>query len=242
MRTSPAAFLLIAISLAGCTPPPPSRGILLFAGSGTSPDDVAAIQSILEDNHLDYSTASSWQLNRMTQAQIRAHRLLIIPGGNFVTIGNNLSAGAVANIRNSVSGGLNYLGICAGAFFAGNSPYNGLNLTSGVRFGFYAAENQGIRKAPVAISWSAGPTLDQYWEDGPQLTGWGAVVARYPDRTPAVVEGQFGGGTVILAGIHPEAPERWQRGMLFHTPPHVNRSYAATLIRAALNQTPLPHD
>jgi glutamine amidotransferase-like uncharacterized protein len=33
-----------------------------------------------------------------------------------------------------VQNGLNYLGVCAGAFFAGNSPTNGLNLTSGVKF------------------------------------------------------------------------------------------------------------
>jgi hypothetical protein len=68
---------------------------------------------------------------------------------------------------------------------AGNSGYyNGLNLTSGVRFGFYSAEERGIRKAAVAIAVAGGPTLDQYWEDGPQFTGWGAVVGKYPDGTP----------------------------------------------------------
>jgi hypothetical protein len=51
-----------------------------------------------------------------------------------------------------VGGGLNYLAICAGAFFAGASPYSGLDLTSGVRFGFYSLEARGIRKAPVEIA------------------------------------------------------------------------------------------
>jgi glutamine amidotransferase-like uncharacterized protein len=235
-------ILLIAIPLGSCTSRVVSHNILLFAGTGTSQNDVDAVETILDDNHLDYSTVTSSQLNRMTDFQVRAHRLLIVPGGNFVDIGNNLTAPAAANVRNSVHAGLNYLGICAGAFFAGNSPYNGLNLTSGVRFRFYAAEDRGIRKAPVAIAWSGGSTLDQYWEDGPQLAGWGAVVARYPDGTPAVVQGKFGTGTVILTGVHPEAPERWQRGMPFRTPARMNHSYAATLIRAALNQTPLPHD
>jgi sulfopyruvate decarboxylase TPP-binding subunit len=37
-------------------------------------------------------------------------------------------------------------GICARAFLAGKSTYyNGFNLTSGVRFGFYAAENHDLR-------------------------------------------------------------------------------------------------
>jgi glutamine amidotransferase-like uncharacterized protein len=235
-------LILIALPLACCAPHVANPDILLFAGTGTSRNDVAAVETILKDDHLGYTTVTSPHLNQMTAAQIRAHRLLIVPGGNFVDIGNNLAAPAVANIRSSVRAGLNYLGICAGAFFAGDSPYNGLNLTSGVRFHFYAAEERGIRKAPVAIAWSSGPTLDQYWEDGPQLTGWGAVVARYPDRTPAIVQGQFGNGTVILTGIHPEAPERWQRGMPFRTPARMNHSYAARLIRAALNRTPLPHD
>jgi glutamine amidotransferase-like uncharacterized protein len=214
--------------------------ILLFNGAGTSPGDVAAVESILRDNRLRYSTVDSRQLNRMGEPEIRGHRLLIVPGGNFVRIGNSLTAGAAANIRGAVHNGLNYLGICAGAFFAGNSPDNGLNLTSGVRFGFYSAENRGIRKAAVAISGPGTPTLDQYWEDGPQLTGWGAVVGKYPDATPAIVQGAFGSGWVVLSGVHPEAPEGWRRGMTFDTPPGADHAYAATLIQSALNRTPLP--
>jgi glutamine amidotransferase-like uncharacterized protein len=136
---------------------------------------------------------------------------------------------------------LNYLGICAGAFFAGNSPYNGLNLTSGVRFPFYGIEDRGVRKAAVTITFAESNPLDQYWEDGPQLTNWGAVVARYPDGTPAVVQGTSGEGWVILSGVHPEAPESWHHGLTFVTPASEDHAYAATLIDAALNRTSLPH-
>ena len=38
------------------------------------------------------------------------------------------------------------------------------------------------------------PTLEQYWEDGPEFTGWGEVVGKYPDGTPAIVEGFSSGG------------------------------------------------
>jgi hypothetical protein len=217
--------------------------ILLFRGTGTSPDDVAAIETVLNSNHLNYSPANSSQLNQMSESQIRGYRLLIVPGGNFIDIGNHLSSSTTANIRNAVQNGLNYLGICAGAFLAGNSSgyYNGLNLTSGVKFGFYSAENQGIRKAAVAIAGPGAPTLDQYWEDGPQLSGWGAVVGKYPDGTPAIVEGTFGAGWVILTGVHPEAPASWRRGMAFTTPASVDNAYAATLIGAALNRESLSH-
>jgi hypothetical protein len=148
----------------------------------------------LKRNHFEYATADSRQLNATSEARLRSYRLLIVPGGDFEKIGNGLTAQASANIRSAVRGGLNYLGICAGAFFAGDSPYNGLNIT-GVRFGFYALEGQGIRKAAVPIAVAGSSTVDHYWEDGPQLAGWGEVVARYPDGTPAVVQGAAGAGS-----------------------------------------------
>jgi glutamine amidotransferase-like uncharacterized protein len=110
--------------------------ILLFKGKGTSPPDVAAVETILNGNHLSYSTVSSSHLNAMGESQIRGYRLLIVPGGNFIDIGKGLTSSTTSNIRKAVQSGLNYLGICAGGFFAGNSGYNGLNLTSGVRFAF----------------------------------------------------------------------------------------------------------
>ena len=216
--------------------------ILLFSGTGTSPNDVAAVETILNGNHLNYSTVNSSQLNQMSESQIREYRLLIFPGGNFIDIGNSLTSSTTANIRNAVQNGLNYLGVCAGGFLAGNSGYyNGLNLTSGVRFSFYSAGNQGVRKAAVAIAGPGAPALDQYWEDGPQFTGWGAVVGKYPDGTPAIVEGTFGSGWVILTGVHPEAPAGWRRGMSFTTPASVDNAYAGTLIQAALNRSALAH-
>jgi glutamine amidotransferase-like uncharacterized protein len=217
--------------------------ILLFTGTGTSPGDVEAIETILASNHLDFSTVSSSELNGMDEKDLRRYLLLIIPGGDFVDIGDNLTIATTANVREAVRNGLNYLGVCAGAFLAGNfpSPYKSLNLTSGVKFGFYADENRGIRKSAVAITVAEGPTLEQYWEDGPQLAGWGSVVGKYPDGTPAIIEGTYGNGWVILTGVHAEAPESWRRGMTFNTSATEDNTYAGTLILAALNRTSLSH-
>lgn len=219
-----------------------SAPILLFTGTGTSRGDVAALETILDANHLSYATVSSAELNAMAEDGIRRYRLLIVPGGNFVEMGDSLTPGTTANIRSGVQNGLNYLGICAGAFLAGSFPqrYKSFNLTSGVQFGFYAA-GRDVRKTAVAITIAGGPMLDQYWEDGPQLTGWGAVVAKYPDGTPAVVQGSFGNGSVILTGVHPEAAESWRRGMTFRTASSTDHAFAATLIHAALNRTSLSH-
>jgi glutamine amidotransferase-like uncharacterized protein len=200
-------FIFIEVALTGCGSHHNGGDILLFTGTGTSRGDVKALEAILDDNQLGYPTANSSELNGMSEAQLGGYRLLIVPGGNFVDMGNRLSSASSANIRNAVYNGLNYLGICAGAFMAGDPPYNGLNLTSGVRFHFYSAENQGIRKTAVPIMAVGVSTLDQYWEDGPELTGWGAAIAKYPDGTPAVAEANVGNGWVVLSGIHPEAPE-----------------------------------
>lgn len=251
-RSALTIFALLSFFLAGCEKISSSQDaqdseasntplILLFDGKGTSLSDVAAIQNILRKHSLDYATVDSQHLNELSVAQMRRYRLLIVPGGNFEEIGNNLSTVTTANVRAAVKNGLNYFGICAGAFFAGNSPYNGLNITEGVRFGFYSLERENIRKAAVAISIAGSSTLDHYWEDGPQLTGWGNVVAKYPDGTPAIAEGSVEDGWVILSGVHPEAPESWRRGMAFSTSTSVDSEYAALLIDAALNRKQLPH-
>jgi glutamine amidotransferase-like uncharacterized protein len=219
-----------------------AKQVLLFNGTGTIANDVAAVETILNDLKLSYATANSSQLNAMTQAQLEAYQLLIVPGGNSITIGDNLKSSTTTNVHNAVvSGGLHYLGICAGGFFGGYSIYNGLNLTSGVWFNFYADYYQGINKAAVEISYPSSGKLDQYWQDGPQFTGWGSIVGKFPDGTPAIVEGKSGAGWVILSGVHPEAPASWRGGMSFTTSAAVDNTYAGTLIEAALHGSSLPH-
>jgi glutamine amidotransferase-like uncharacterized protein len=226
----------VPLNQAGAAP------VLLFNGTGTTPSDVAAVETILNADKLNYSTANSSQLNAMTQNQLQAFQLLIVPGGNSITIGNNLRPSTTANIHDAVtSGGLNYLGICAGGFFGGASIYNGLNLTSGVWFDFYKDESKGIHKAAVEISNPNGGSLDQYWQDGPQFPGWGSIVGEYPNGSPAIVEGRSGQGWVILVGVHPEAPASWRYGMNFTTSVAVDNAYATTLVNAALKGTSLPH-
>lgn len=231
------------LALTACTPSESNHTppILLFNGTGTSPNDVKAVEAILKEKRLKYATMNSRQLNRVSESQLLAYHLMIIPGGNYISMGNSLTPTTATNIHNAVQGGLNYLGICAGGFLAGNAACNNLNLTSGVRFGFYAEVNRGVHKTAVAIANVGTPALEHYWEDGPQFTGWGEVVGKYPDGTPAIVEGTVGKGWVILCGVHPEAPENWRRGMNFTMPSSVANDYAGTLIDAALHGTRLPH-
>jgi hypothetical protein len=249
------ASLLVPVVFTGCgssrssqalasLPPaiPAAVPVLLFSGTGTTPSDVTAIEGVLATLKVKYATADSSLLNAMSQPQLGGYKLIIVPGGNSITIGENLTAQTASSIQGAVeSYGVHYLGICAGAFFGGSSIYNGVDLTSGVSFDFYADEFKGIHVEPVELSFPNSAPLDVYWQDGPQLSGWGAAVAKFPDGTPAIVEGQSGAGFVILTGIHLEAPENWRASMTFTTPLSVDLAYAGTVIQAALNGSQLPH-
>jgi glutamine amidotransferase-like uncharacterized protein len=229
--------------MAAALPPaiPAAEPVLLFNGTGTS-SDVAAVEAVLGTLGVGYLTADSAQLNAMSEAQLGGYKLIIVPGGNSIEIGENLTADAVANLRGAVQQyGVHYLGICAGAFFGGYSIYNGVNLTSGASFDFYADEFKGIHREPVEISFTSSGPLDVYWQDGPQLSGWGEVVAKFPDGTPAITEGQSGNGFVIFTGVHPEAPASWLGAMVLKTPISVDQAYAGAVITAALDGAPLPH-
>ena len=216
--------------------------VLIFNGTGTIANDVTAIESVVSSLGLTYKTASSGQLDGMSEAELAAYKLMIVPGGNSITIGENLSATASSNVHNAVAKGLNYLGICAGGFFGGFSAYyNGLNLTSGVWFSVYPNSGRGTGKTAVEISFPNRPELDIYWQDGPELSGWGEVIGKYPNGTPALVEGYMGDGFVILSGVHAEAPASWRDGMTFSTPVDTDLAFASSLVTATMKREPLPH-
>jgi hypothetical protein len=217
-----------------------STTVLLYAGAGTTSGDVSAVKSLLGSLGLSYTAISASQLNAMSVNQLMSHKLFLMPGGNAVAIGQYLTKTATSNVRQAISNGMHYLGLCAGGFFAGKSTYNRLQMT-GVIYKFYSAYYKGISKAAVLITLPGGTKYDVYWQNGPQLSGWGYVVAKYPDGTAAITEGKYGSGFAILTGLHPEAPASWRYGMSFSTPLSVDLAYAGTLVKAALAGTYLPH-
>jgi hypothetical protein len=237
--SNPAASKAPTASMLAQTPSVPP--ILLFNGTGTLSADVSAWETILKNLKLSYATANSSEMNSMTETKLKTYKLLIVPGGNSATIGKYLTGTATANIHNAVQTGLHYLGICAGGFFGGYSIYNGLNLTSGVWFNVYHNGGKGIGLTAVEITDPNNTKRDQLWKDGPEFTGWGYIVGKYPDSTPAVVEGKSGSGWVILCGFHPEAPASWRNKLKFKTSVAVDNAYAGTLVTNALNGTSLPH-
>jgi glutamine amidotransferase-like uncharacterized protein len=227
-----------------------SSGILLFNGTGTSAD-VGALESVITNNlKLNYDTANSAQLDAMTQADLAKYKLLIIAGGNSITIGNNFSTSTMANIKAAVrENGLHYLGVCAGAFlasYAGSSGYNDIDLLDGIWFDMFTDDPCDPAAELLSRPGTQG-SIDVYWQDGPQLTTqggtWGTIVARYPNGQPAIIQGLAGNGWTLLQGVHPEAPASWRSDTFntFSTSLSTDLAYSATLISAALNGTVLRH-
>jgi glutamine amidotransferase-like uncharacterized protein len=215
--------------------------VLIYNGTGTSSSDVAAVESIVSSLHLGYHTANSSALDKMSVSQLLSYRLFLMPGGNAITISAYLTKTATANVRSAVSSGLNYLGICAGGFFSGSSAYhNFTNLTAGVWFNVYNT-GKGTGKEAISITFPGGVKRDIYWQDGPNLNGWGKVVAKYPNGVTAMSEGYYGKGFVLLSAVHPEAPASWRYGMTFYTSLDNDLAYARTLVTSALNRTMLAH-
>jgi len=243
MRAATSTTTATSMTVTSTTTTSTRSTVLIFNGTGTSSTAVTAIENVVHSLGLAYQTVNSSQLDAISQAKLATYQLFIVPGGNSITIGNNLTSKATTTVRSAISqNGLNYLGMCAGGFFGGFSSYHKvLNLTSGVWFKFFADYYKGIHKESVMISFPSRSKLDIYWQDGPALSGWGKVVGKYPNGTPAITEGYWGKGFVVLSGVHPEAPASWRYGMSFSTPVDVDLAYAGTLVRAALNRTMLPH-
>jgi hypothetical protein len=83
--------LLTLAALWGCVPVKIAQTVLLFAGSATSANDVRAIRPILDTSRIRYSTANSFQLKWMSDAQLAKYKLLIVPGGTFVRMSSHLT-------------------------------------------------------------------------------------------------------------------------------------------------------
>lgn len=240
-RTIYFIYFIITILFVNCKTTIKEAPILLFNGAGTSHNDVEAIEDILSSAHMNFILVNSFQLNGLDTSQLMKYKLIIVPGGNFIEIGKNLTKETANNIQKVVHQGVNYLGICAGAFLAGNTGNNSFNITGDVQFKFFSAEDKGIRKTAVAIASADGSRIDNYWEDGPQLSVWGEVVSKYPDGTAATVQGSYGLGWIILTGFHPEAPESWRKEYYFSTPVEDSHKYAAILIKSAIEKKAMPH-
>lgn len=151
-----------------------------------------------------------------------------IPGGAGTPYRRKLEVLGNEKIREYVSGGGIYYGICAGAYYACRQTIFeadipelkiisecGLNLVEGKAIGtLYKelgilpyAKNAGS-SAAVELIWNDGKTYHSHYHGGPYFDVDSQedydVLARYnlPNTPPAIISKNFGKGKVILSGVH----------------------------------------
>src|SRR5262249_51816247 len=84
VRRAIAAMMLVSCLAGGCDGSRSGTAdVLLFAGTGTSPNDVRAIEALLAARGIRYSQAGSTEIDAMSADDPRAHCLLIAPGRKF---------------------------------------------------------------------------------------------------------------------------------------------------------------
>lgn len=151
---------------------------------------------------------------RITPAVLSGAALYVQPGGGQDIPGAAASIGkaSIEAVRRYVSNGGRYLGICMGAYLAGDP---GFGLVAGEidsEVDRPRSTLHGIADTVTPVVWR-GKKRWIYFQDGAMLPAapGAAVLAIYPNRDIAAATYRYGKGRVGLVGPHPEADESWYR-------------------------------
>lgn len=173
----------------------------------------------------------------LTAAALAEAQMYVQPGGGADLEGTwrHLS-GSAEVIRDWVSAGGSYLGLCFGAYLAGRNP--GFDLLPGDTNGYVGTPGATVsddRDTVVAVDWQGRPR-HMYFQDGPAFVlddgADATVLATYPNGTAAVVVAPYGKGRVGVSGPHPEADESWYAEKELNNPDGVRFDLAYELIEA----------
>jgi glutamine amidotransferase-like uncharacterized protein len=194
--------------------------VLIFNGDGVTEESVEGIEDTLNDTnnqnlspyyHFNYST--SYVINSKT---LSSFDVLIMPGGDASTY---ISSEAIDSgaIKQFVSGGKGYLGICAGAYVASNRVdgyYSGWGIASDVN-----SKNENYEgMLPISLT-SYGTTVlnesslqNLHMENGPVMYTDDSqiIMAKFADNQTgyqnyaAILGETYGNGRILLSSPHPE--------------------------------------
>jgi glutamine amidotransferase-like uncharacterized protein len=209
--------------------------VILYADQGVDGESLNHLTFNLEEM-LGSSGYSLQKMNAKTlieQPWEKQAALLILPGGRDIFYHSLLNGRGTDKIRSFVEKGGNYLGICAGAYFACKTiefekggllevcASRSLHFFPGTAVGpayglnqFSYESRQGAEAAKV--SWK-NEDCHVYFNGGctfvaeKQISGV-AIASRYldlEDHPPAMIEIQFGKGLAFLSGVHFEYSTRF---------------------------------
>jgi len=254
-----ALALLFMTFLTGCglRPPPPSSAVpaqnpgsertevLIYGGISAWVQEINSIKSILSSHNITYVEYNDDQMNELTVENLKKFSLVVFAGGDSDLISDNLDPDTKVRLRNAVrEDGLNYLGLCAGAWLV-MEPNERDDL-----YGFQFIEGPWLHRPSLhdgkttfkltVARFPGGVTRRLLWFGGPITPEIpGGVVARYEDGTPAVTQMKVGKGFVVISGLHPTANKEILESLGLFVREAIAPDLAWTMIEAAIYGKPM---
>ena len=227
MRASAFVFL-ISLILASCWvvgSPERRADVAIYDDDGAFDPSVTALSCMFRWMGLAVVLVDAEDIN---QRGLNGLDLVCVPGGDMYEYSQSLGQAGIDRIREFVSNGGGYIGVCGGAYFAGERvywrgnplPMASLSLFEGESRGPYdeIVPYPGYGMAQILLGYGH-PILEgegrstqilYYW--GPALLpddeGTVDVLGRYATiQEPAMIALEYGQGRVFLVGTHPEIEE-----------------------------------
>jgi glutamine amidotransferase-like uncharacterized protein len=226
--------------------------VAIYSDRGVWPPSVTAAERMFLWMGYDVTRVSAPQVRHGALAEVR---LLCVPGGNMFDYAEDLTAEGAEKIRTFVERGGGYVGICGGAYLAGERVYwhgNRLPMTS---LGLFSGEARGpydeivpypdsamclviasrpshpISENQPDSSWILyfwGPALLPDEDAQVTVLGWYDAIDR-----PAMLATEYGQGRIFLIGTHPEIEEDSDRDGVAECDELEDRGSDWELMRAA---------
>ncbi len=199
-----------------------SISVGIYAGYGADTGSYRMLSNILVDMGFNTQFLIAKDFNSLYG--LFKFDIIIFPGGRADHMISGLTRDQIDTIREYVSEGGSYMGICAGSYFASNyTVWHGVEYgdSAGYVLDLYSGRAVGPIKEigdydtgsiynpqyPTNITWYDGEKFNVTYWGGPYFTPIDdvKVLATY-DRVQraAAIEFQYNSGRVILYGFHPE--------------------------------------
>ncbi|ADD09145.1 BPL-N domain-containing protein [Candidatus Aciduliprofundum boonei] len=194
----------------------------IYAGYGADTGSYRMLSSLLVNMGFDTQFLIAENFNKLYD--LFKFDIIAFPGGRADHMIMGLSRQQIDTLREYVSQGGSYMGICAGAYFASNyTVWNGIKYgdNAGYILDLYSGDAVGPIKEignydlnstynpqyPTNITWYNGEIFNVTYWGGPYFTPTNnvKVLAIYDKiHKPAAIKFMYHSGRVILFGFHPE--------------------------------------
>ena len=170
------------------------KNIFVYIGKGAY--QAKDIENFLAVFDYDYDRINELELN-----QLKPDDVLIIPGGEIRAYLPAIGDMGIKNIRDFITDGGTYIGICAGSYIAGEN-YNGVQ-----GLGLFPQSLDGNKtQSTIEVMDSEGNNFQLINENGPDLSVIKSdqILLKDKDSNPQAIMLSYGQGKAYLFAAHPE--------------------------------------